>query len=137
MVVEERHHGYRLERSFEQRDRSAPATARCLVRELEPLGNDPRRDLTIVASELVANAVRHAPQVPGGQVRLVIDASDDGIRVEVHDPGQGFDPTPSAPGEGGLGLVIVSQMADEWGIDAGGHTSVWCVLRPDARTTET
>src|SRR4051812_11223612 len=105
-----------VERSFDQDDRTAPATARSLLLDLEPLGRDPRRDLTIIVSELVANAIRHAPRVPAGTVRLVISTSGDETRIEVHDPGEGFDPTPGDPGEGGLGLLIVGQMAGDWGI---------------------
>ena len=119
----------RVERSFGQDDRTAPAAARSLIRELQPLGRDPRRDLTIIVSELVANAIRHAPRVPAGEVRLVISTSGDETRIEVHDPGEGFDPTPRDPGEGGLGLLIVGQMAGDWGITVDGHTTVWCVLR--------
>ncbi len=135
MAAQQLHPRQHVERSYEQGDTSAPAAARRVVRDLQPLGRDSRRDLTIIVSELVANAVRHAPRVAGGHVRLVIDAARDEIRVDVHDPGVGFDPTPAASGEGGLGLAIVGRMAHDWGIDAAGHTTVWCVLRPTAATS--
>jgi anti-sigma regulatory factor (Ser/Thr protein kinase) len=117
------------ERSFGQRDTAAPGVARRLVADLEPVGAELRRDLSIVVSELVANAVRHTRLVPEGTIRVVIRATPDRARVEVHDPGQGFDPTPRDPGRGGLGLGIVAAMAVEWGIEDVGHTVVWCTLR--------
>jgi serine/threonine-protein kinase RsbW len=118
----------RVERSFAQRDPSAPGAARRLVDDLGPITAELRRDLAIVVSELVANAVRHARLVSDGKIRVVLTATTDQARVEVHDPGNGFDPTPRDPSQGGLGLAIVAAMAFEWGIDNAGHTVVWCAL---------
>ena len=81
-----------------------------------------------VVSELVANAIRHAPLVPGGEIRLVIAATPSEIRVEVHDPGKGFDRQPRSTETGGLGLPIVAMLAHEWGIENDDHTVVWCSL---------
>ena len=107
----------RVVQVFAQRDDQAPRAARRLVDRFDDLDDDLRSNLVIVVSELVANAVRHAPVVDGGEVRLVIAASSDRVRVEVSDPGHGFDPTPVANDLGGLGLTIVGKVAGTWGIE--------------------
>jgi two-component sensor histidine kinase len=118
----------RIERRFEQRDRTAPRVARAVVAGIDGIGDRVRCDLTLVVSELVANAVRHAPSIEGGEVRLLIQRRDGHIHVEVRDPGRGFDPAPDPAREGGLGLVTVSRVASEWGIKGGDRTTVWCNL---------
>jgi anti-sigma regulatory factor (Ser/Thr protein kinase) len=120
--------GRRIERFFAQRDFLAPSAARGALSELDWLDTRTRHDLAMAISELVANAVRHAPIVTGGQVRLVVESSAHGVRVEVHDPGNGFDPTLDPPGLGGRGLAIVAAVAKSWGIEAIDHTLVWCQL---------
>ncbi len=118
----------RIERRFAQRDRSAPRQARALVAGLVGLSDRVRYDLTLVVSELVANAIRHAPTTVDGEVRLLIAPRDGHVHVEVRDPGEGFDPTPDPVREGGLGLITVSRIAREWGISTGSGTTVWCNL---------
>jgi anti-sigma regulatory factor (Ser/Thr protein kinase) len=118
--------GERFERSYEQDDPNAPRGARGAVAMLGDLDDRLRRDLTIVVSELVANGIRHAPRVEGGRVLLAVSREGDVFRVEVTDPGNGFDPTPDPSREGGLGLVIVSHIARSWGVTAGASTVVWC-----------
>jgi two-component sensor histidine kinase len=118
----------RIERSFAQQDRGAPRAARAAVAAMDGIDDDVRCDLTLVVSELVANAVRHAPPVDGGKVRLLVVRREGDVHVEVRDPGGGFDPTPDPNREGGLGLVTVSRVAREWGIQAGDGTTVWCNL---------
>jgi two-component sensor histidine kinase len=124
----------RIERRFRQGDVTAPRTARALVAALRDVPADVRRDLVIVVSELVANAVRHAPSVPGGCIGLVVQRRRGDVHVEVRDPGRGFDPTPDPGHEGGLGLVTVARVARAWGIDGGDHTTVWCDLPVKAPT---
>ncbi len=113
---------------------TAPRAARTLIAGLRDVPADVRRDLAIVVSELVANAVRHAPSVQGGCIGLVLLRRRGAIHVEVHDPGRGFDPTPDPSREGGLGLVTVARVARAWGIKGGDHTTVWCDLPLDAAT---
>lgn len=118
----------RVDQVFVQGDDQAPRAARSLVNRFADLDTDLRSNLVIVVSELVANAVRHSRLVENGKVRLVIAAAADRVRVEVHDPGNGFDPTPAADDLGGLGLTIVEKVAGRWGIDDAPHTVVWCDL---------
>lgn len=118
--------GQRFERTYAQDDRNAPRRARGAIATLPDLDERLRRDLMIVVSELVANAVRHAPRVKGGEVVLAVSREADALRVEVSDPGDGFDPAPDRTREGGLGLVIVSHIARRWGVTDGASTVVWC-----------
>nr|WP_225860429.1 ATP-binding protein [Streptomyces triticiradicis] len=93
--------------------------------------------LTLVAAELVANAVRHG-RVPGRdfEVRLVATAGP--VRLEVSDSRAERVPPlsprePPGDTESGRGLMIVAAVADRWGIvprTKGPGKTVWaeCVL---------
>jgi anti-sigma regulatory factor (Ser/Thr protein kinase) len=90
------------------------------------------RDLRLLVSELVTNAVRHAGLGRGERIRLVVTARDRHVRVEVHDPGRGFSPRAPRPDPArasGWGLYLVDELADRWGVDgAGAGTLVWFEL---------
>ena len=120
--------GQHVARVFSQGDRSAPREARAAVAALTGIDERARHDLLIVVSELVANAVRHAPHVPTGEILLTVAREAEALRVEVRDPGYGFDPSPGPRSEGGLGLRIVERIARDWGIVGGGRTLVWCEI---------
>jgi anti-sigma regulatory factor (Ser/Thr protein kinase) len=88
----------------------------------------------LVTSELVTNAVRHA----GTEltVRIVKGASQ--ITIEVADEAADREPrvgTSDAHIPGGVGLMIVGQLAEEWGVEKRRDgKSVWARLaldRPD------
>jgi anti-anti-sigma factor len=105
---------------------SAPARARGALDEIEDrLTPERMRDVRLLVSELVTNAVRHA----GGEaVRLVVALTGTLLRIEVHDPGRGFElrPPPDDPlRASGWGLVLVEELADRWGIDHHPRTRVW------------
>src|SRR3954454_19497533 len=106
----------RIERRFGPGEVTAPRAARALVAELHDVPAEVRRDLVIVVSELVANAVRHAPDVQGRSIGRVWLRRRGDIHVEVRDPGRGFDPPPDPSREGGLGLLAVARVARAWGI---------------------
>ena len=81
-------------------------------------------DASLCLAELVSNAVRHPREA--GDVDLTIAMAEDRLRVEVADPGHGFEIEPPGNGrEGGWGLQIVDRLADGWGIEAGERTVVW------------
>ena len=61
------------------------------------LSDSRERDVRLLVSELVTNAVRHANLAPGDVILLVIDLVDSLLRVEVHDPGGGFVPRAPSP----------------------------------------
>jgi anti-sigma regulatory factor (Ser/Thr protein kinase) len=83
------------------------------------------RDVRLLVSELVTNAVRHAE---GEAVRLVVALTGGTLRVEVHDPGNGFEvrDAPTDPlRASGWGLVLVAELSDRWGVDHSPRTRVW------------
>jgi anti-sigma regulatory factor (Ser/Thr protein kinase) len=100
------------------------------------LGDGRERDVRLLVSELVTNAVRHANLAAGDVILLVIDVEETILRVEVHDPGGGFVPTAPAPDPArpsGWGLYLVAELADRWGVDSDERTLVWFELdRPAA-----
>jgi anti-sigma regulatory factor (Ser/Thr protein kinase) len=92
---------------------------------------DERRlaDARLLVTELVANAVRHVDA--DGEIELCIDSTDERLRVEVTDPGSGFDHVPARPDPGrgsGWGLHFVNRLSDRWAAEVDGRTRVWFEL---------
>ena len=115
----------------------AAAEARHALDDLTGAMPDGRmRDVRLLISELVTNAVRHADLDAGDAIDLVIDIADQMLRVEVHDPGGGFVPSTPSPDPArpsGWGLYLVAELADRWGVDTDERTRVWFELdRPAA-----
>jgi anti-sigma regulatory factor (Ser/Thr protein kinase) len=85
-------------------------------------------DVQLLTTELVANAFRHSGAVEQ-PVRLTVHASDDVLRVEVHDHGKPWyvsAPEPPVPGQiGGYGLHLVDTLATRWGVEDDEGTVVW------------
>lgn len=77
-------------------------------------------DITLVMSELLANALRHAPPRPGGwPVRLGLLQHRPGSAVlcAIADPSPA-PPVPAPPddlAERGRGLHVVEELSDQWG----------------------
>ena len=81
--------------------------------------------VTLLASELVSNAIRHAG---AESIELCCDVDPTHVRVEVADFGNGFtgELRPRNPRrEGGWGLYIVDELASRWGVMEGSGTRVW------------
>ena len=119
----------RLERELAVSPEAAVQARRALD-ALPPTGfPDGRlRDVRLLISELVTNAVRHAKLAPGDRIRLIVDVDGSALRVEVHDPGGGFvprEPAPDPERPSGWGLYLVAELADRWGVDSGDATLVW------------
>jgi anti-sigma regulatory factor (Ser/Thr protein kinase) len=93
------------------------------------------RDLRLLVSELVTNAVRHAGLRADDRIRLLVERSATGLHVEVHDPGTGFElraPQPDPARASGWGLYLVAELADRWGMEgAGPGTQIWFELDPE------
>jgi anti-anti-sigma factor len=115
------------------REVNAPAQARAeLRRAIEPRVADVElATATLLTSELVTNAVVHPP-TDDGAVGMTITAYPDHLRVEVSDPGPGFDPATPAPRPtevGGRGLLVVDRLATRWGTsraeNGDGEFCVW------------
>jgi phosphoserine phosphatase RsbU/P len=106
---------------------TAPARARTALRSLDRTLGELRDDADLLVSELVTNSVMHAG---ADLVELRATADPECIRIEVSDPGPGFDErkarrTPSLTGEGGYGLNIVDKLAHRWGVSRDGRAHVW------------
>jgi anti-sigma regulatory factor (Ser/Thr protein kinase) len=106
---------------------SAPARARAALRSLDRTLAELRNDADLLVSELVTNSVMHAH---AERVELYATADTELIRIEVSDPGPGFDQLkarrqPSLTGDGGYGLNIIEKLSHRWGVSQDGHARVW------------
>jgi anti-sigma regulatory factor (Ser/Thr protein kinase) len=113
----------------------APSQARAAVNDaLDPLPLKIREDATLLVSELITNAVRHALGSGLPEVELRIRRERGRIRVVVSDGGDGFEPAPRLPtaAEGsGWGLYLVDRIADRWGVLSKDRNEVWFELDVD------
>jgi len=110
--------------SFERTPDSVRAARTTLLRFDEELPATELYDASLCLSELVTNAIQH----PGGgdDLELALALSDSALRVEVRDPGPGFDPgDPSVDDNRGWGLFIVDRLSSRWGVETGETTVVW------------
>jgi anti-sigma regulatory factor (Ser/Thr protein kinase) len=85
-------------------------------------------DVRLLVSELVTNSVRHSDGDPGGFVGLDVKVEAERLRVEVSDPGDGFEPRSRHDGqdaEGGWGLYLVDSLSTRWGVARARGTNVW------------
>ena len=126
----------RLERVLSATPEAAAEARHALDALATRLPDGQVRDLRLLVSEVVTNAVRHANLAAGDAIRLIVDLADHALRVEVHDPGGGFVPRAPAPDPArpsGWGLYLVAELADRWGVDSDEATLVWFELdRPAA-----
>jgi len=126
----------RVERRLAVSPEAAAEARHALDALTEAIPDGRMRDVRLLISELVTNAVRHADLGSGDVIDLVIDIADQMLRVEVHDPGGGFVPSTPSPDPArpsGWGLYLVAELADRWGVDSDDRTRVWFELdRPAA-----
>ncbi|MGE5290072.1 MAG: ATP-binding protein [Micromonosporaceae bacterium] len=91
-------------------------------------------DASLILSELISNALRHASPLPGGMVRVSWRLSGDCVEIAVGDGGGPTAPAvnkPAAGALGGRGLGIVDRLSLRWGVYArqdGSETTVWAEL---------
>jgi two-component sensor histidine kinase len=125
-----------LELSLSGRPAAVPA-ARGAVAGLGPYMDEPcAKKAALLVSELVSNAILHGGAGGAGSLKLGMAIMPSMVRVEVCDPGEGFEsPRASDPDrEGGWGLVLMQRLADRWGTKEASteaeerHTCVWFEL---------
>jgi anti-sigma regulatory factor (Ser/Thr protein kinase) len=113
------------------KDVSSAAEARSALDRLAGAVDEERlANARLLVSELVANAIEHVSEE--GMIELRVAVSDEALRIEVVDPGPGFEPTPRREGDpedSGWGLHFLSQLADRWAVDRDGGARVWFELR--------
>ena len=107
-------------------DRAQLAAIREFVTQVgQTLGFDGQAlyDLQLAVDEACTNVIEHAYGDQGGEIRITVEAIENGVRVVIQDWGRPFDPTAigipdvCAPLEerrlGGLGLFLMRQVMDE------------------------
>jgi len=103
------------------RELDSAAAARQAIGGLsDRLPGDQLGDVRLLVSELVTNALRHAELDAVDAIQLAVLVTDHVVRVEVADPGKGFEPEPPAgdPERAeGWGLYLVDTLADRWGVN--------------------
>jgi serine/threonine-protein kinase RsbW len=83
-------------------------------------------DAVLCLSELAANAVLHSNSRQPGGVFTVRAQVRDRVRVEVEDQGGFWAQPVNADGQRGRGLLIVGNLASDWGI-TGDSDTAWTV----------
>lgn len=111
-----------------QWDATAPQRARQFVADvLERSGADDRlrEQAILLVSEVVSNVVRHA----FSEATIVVDVSDEHLRVSVTDDGPGWPNERRPDARGGFGLYLVDKVATNWGTyRIGDGKTVWFEL---------
>jgi len=124
--------------------RGAPASARAAIQGLGLSLLDGRtEDARLAISEVVANAVLHGRLQPDiDTVRVLVDADDDSVRVDVEQPtpAEGVaisEPRLDDPNDaGGFGLRLLDHVVDRWGHQPGPPGRVWFEFhQPEANAT--
>jgi anti-sigma regulatory factor (Ser/Thr protein kinase) len=109
---------------------------RALVKHGPELPQSVMEDVSLLVTELVTNAVRHADDASSRPVGFAFRWRDGTIRVEVTDVGTDFGkPARTTRGDasGGWGLFLVDRIAARWGVSpAPAGTCVWFELAAPA-----
>ena len=115
-----------VERSLELGP-TAPAAARQLVSDIS-LDDTARSKLELILSELVTNSVKHAGRAGDAELSVSLRRERELVHGEVCGEGPEFEWTPHDPDleePGGLGLMIVNDLAERWGIITNSQVCVW------------
>lgn len=96
------------------------------ISNLRPLDDETLGDLKLAVTEACSNSVRHAYRDGReGAVQVVYELHPDRLVVEVRDDGEGFPGDHELPvtaesvAEGGLGIAIIRELADELEVGPG------------------
>lgn len=106
--------------------------ARSFVRQHLPaaVSDDVKDTALLLTSELVTNAVIHART----RLEVGITVSDRSLLITVHDEDLGRSALPGPPREGGRGLALVAELAQESATELhaeGGKTAWFRITRDD------
>ena len=107
------------------------------LRELADFTVEQEENLHVIFTELVGNAVRHAP----GALSISISDADGKVCLHVIDEGPGFNRRPALPrdiwAESGRGLFLISELAEKLTVEhlAGFGSYIRVELRLQARKT--
>jgi anti-sigma regulatory factor (Ser/Thr protein kinase) len=95
-------------------------------------------DASLIASELIGNAIRHAPPLPSGHLMVEWRIDQTSYTIAVTDGGSHPNLAvrqPTAWQPSGRGLTIIDALADEWGVEPGAiGTRVWASRTVPAKT---
>ena len=83
----------------------------------EDIPEDARETARLLATELVANSVRHGPNGRNGTVDLHVCVERDHLRIEVADRSPNAARRKPPSHEGGYGLALVDAMSSRWGAE--------------------
>ena len=112
--------------------RHAPAEARRSLDLVPGLDPETLERVRLLVSELVTNSVRHAGLGIEDPVHLRVESAPGRVRIEVTDPGPGFEPPPVPRPDpqrtSKWGLYLVNRIADRWGVSSDGESRVWAEL---------
>jgi anti-sigma regulatory factor (Ser/Thr protein kinase) len=102
-----------------------PESARLARRALHAHGlhEDIEHTVTLLATEVVGNAVRHAALRSDQRIVFFARLHGDFARIEVADPGVGFDPAHVQTE--GYGLKLLTKLSARWGVDSTKGCRVW------------
>jgi anti-sigma regulatory factor (Ser/Thr protein kinase) len=88
-------------------------------------------DARLIATELVANAVRHGGISAVDDITLSLGTDNGTVTIAVEQPTSASSARvaqPSAAREGGFGLLLVDRLADSWGVEHGRPGRVWFAI---------
>jgi serine phosphatase RsbU (regulator of sigma subunit)/anti-sigma regulatory factor (Ser/Thr protein kinase) len=108
---------------------AAHDVADALAPHADVLGEQTAMDVRLLATELVANAVKHTRAT---MVEIELRVAGPIVHLSVSDDGPGFElperPLETPAGPGGWGLYLVDQCATRWGNERGERHRVWLEL---------
>ena len=116
--------------------RYAPTAARVALDVWSPLSTlEEYQHVRLLASELVADSVLHAPAEVDAGLELVVSLSPRAIRVELRGPGASLGWDPLGEDEertSGWRLYLLTSLAHRWGMDRTGGVRVWFEIDREA-----
>ncbi len=114
-----------------QCDLTAPAVVRKALARMEAV-QPVLDDATLIASELVTNAVIHSGCTAGDAIEVSVAKGAGRLEISVRDPGASGKQAALAEGDmtgyGGFGLRVVEAVASRWGAERADGYRVWAQL---------